>query len=100
MARAEAFASRHAPWPALLDGFAIGAGFAAVLLLLGIARETLGAGTLFAGAGALLGLPWLEVSFAAHWRGLLLAGLPPGAFLLLALLLALQQRLRRGRDSR
>jgi electron transport complex protein RnfE len=99
MGRAEAFASRRAPPAALLDGLAIGVGFLAVLLLLGAARELIGQGSLFAGAGALLGLPQLEISFAAHYRGLLLAILPPGAFVLLALLIALKNRLARPRPA-
>lgn len=92
MGRAEAYASRHAPGRAMLDGAAVGAGFLAVLLVLGALRELIGAGTLFAGAGPLLGLPWLEFSVAPHYRGLLLALLPPGAFVLLALLIAARNR--------
>ena len=94
MARAEAFAARQRPLAALLDGLAVGTGFLAVLLVLGLLREGLGAGTLFAGAGILLGLPSLEVSFAAQYRGFLLAALPPGAFMLLAVLIAARNRLQ------
>lgn len=94
MARAEAFAARQRPIAALLDGLAVGTGFLAVLLVLGVLRESLGAGTLFAGAGALLGLPALEVSFGTQYRGFLLAALPPGAFVLLALLIAARNRLQ------
>lgn len=90
MARAEAFASRHDPLRALLDGAAIGFGFLWVLLLLGASRELLGSGRLFAGAGELLHLPWLELSLPGY-RGLLVWVLPPGAFLVLALLIALKQ---------
>lgn len=96
MARAEAFASRNDPLRAALDGMAVGTGFLAVLLLLGGVRELLGQGSLFAGAGALLGLPAIELH-SEGYRGLLLALLPPGAFILLALLIALQQMLRRPR---
>jgi electron transport complex protein RnfE len=97
MARAEAFAARHSPARALLDGLAVGAGFLGVLLLLGMLREALSTGALFAGAGALLGLPGLEISPGGERQGLLIAALPPGAFALLALLVALQNRLRRPR---
>lgn len=92
LARAEAFARRHRPALAALDGLSMGAGFLAALLLLGGLREALGQGTLFAGAGALLGLPWLEWGQTGR-HGLLLALLPPGGFLLLALLVAAQRRL-------
>jgi electron transport complex protein RnfE len=93
MARAEAFASRNSPGRALLDGLAVGIGFLAVLLLLGAAREAIGAGSLFGGAGALLGWPALELHFGAAYRGFLLAILPPGAFILLALLIAARNRI-------
>jgi electron transport complex protein RnfE len=96
MGRAEAFASRNSPGRAALDGFAIGLGFAWVLLLIGAVREMVGEGSLFAGAGRLLGLPGLELA-ADGYPGFLLAVLPIGAFLVLAGLIALRQgwRLRR-----
>lgn len=92
LGRAEAFASRHDPLRAALDGFAIGTGFLLVLLALGGLREAIGQGTLFAGAGALLGLPMLEWTLLPGYRGFLLASLPVGAFFLLALLIAARQR--------
>jgi Na+-translocating ferredoxin:NAD+ oxidoreductase subunit E len=98
MGRAEAFASRHDPARAALDGFATGLGFLWVLLAIGAVRESVGEGTLFAGAGTLLRLPGLEL----HWRaypGFLLAVLPIGAFLVLATLVALRQHLRARRGD-
>jgi electron transport complex protein RnfE len=61
LARAESFAARQGPWAAFNDGLAHGTGFAAVLVVLGTARE--------------------------H-AGLAIALLPPGAFFGLALLVA------------
>ncbi len=90
MGRAEAFASRHDPARAALDGFAVGTGFLLVLLALGVIREAIGQGTLFAGAGALLHLPAIELALEGY-RGLLLAILPPGAFFVLAGLIAARQ---------
>ena len=90
MGRAEAFASRNSPGRAALDGFAIGLGFLWVLLAIGALRELIGEGSLFAGAGALLGLPWMELA-APGYPGFLLAVLPIGAFLVLAALIALRQ---------
>ena len=94
MGRAEAFASRHDPARAALDGFATGLGFLLVLLALGALREVVGAGTLFSGSGRLLGWEWLEWTLLEGYRGFLLAILPPGAFVGLALLIALRNRLQ------
>jgi electron transport complex protein RnfE len=90
MGRAEAFASRQPVPAAALDGLAMGAGFGAVLLVLGGCRELIGHGTLFAGAAAMLG-PWaavLETTVIDGYRGFLPALLPPGAFIVLACLIA------------
>lgn len=97
MGRAEAFASRNDPLRAALDGFAVGLGFLWVLLLIGAVRELVGKGTLFAGAGERLHLPGLELAWPSY-PGFLLAVLPVGAFLVLAVLVALRQgwRARRG----
>jgi electron transport complex protein RnfE len=94
MGRAEAFASRNSLSRSALDGAAAGTGFLAVLLLLGGLRELIGHGTLFAGAGALLGLPAMEWTLVSGYRGFLLAILPPGAFVLLALLVAVRNHLK------
>lgn len=93
MGRAEAFASRHDPARAALDGFATGLGFLWVLLLIGAVREGVGQGSLFVGAGALLGLPALELH-ANGYPGFVLAALPLGAFATLAALVALRQAWR------
>jgi electron transport complex protein RnfE len=102
LARAEAFASRQPVAASLTDALAQGTGFAAVLLVLGAGREVIGQGTLLDGAETLFG------TGAADWtlrllpfdQGLLLAVLPPGAFIGLGLLVALHQKLiRRSRSS-
>jgi len=95
LARAEAFASRNPPGPALIDGLAQGLGFALVLIALGSMRELLGQGTLLADAELLLG-DWaalLSIQLLPQGWGLLLAILPPGAFILLGLMVALRQGL-------
>ncbi len=88
--RAEAFASKNPVHLAALDGLAQGAGFAACLIVLGAMREALGMGTLLADAHLLFGpaaASW-EIVLVEDFRGLLLAILPPGAFLGLGLLIA------------
>lgn len=104
--RAEAFASKNPVRQALIDGFAMGLGFMAVLVLLGCVRELIGYGTLFRGADSLFGpaAAGLTVTVFEDYRGFLLAILPPGAFVGLALLIALKNKLdsvaRRVRESR
>ena len=94
--RAEAFASRNSPLPSLVDGFATGLGFCITLVLLGALRELIGQGTLLAGAEMLLG-EWgqhLTLTIVPDHPGFLLAILPPGAFLSLALLIAARNALQ------
>ena len=92
LGRAEAFASKQPPLPAAFDGLMMGLGFGAVLLVLGAIREIIGSGTLFANMDLLFG------PMAANW-GLQLFGdnysflviiLPPGAFLVTGLLIAVK----------
>jgi electron transport complex protein RnfE len=88
--RAEAFASKHSPQEALLDGLMMGLGFAAVLVLLGGVREVLGQGTLFDGAHLLFG-DWatsLKIEIVQFEQQFLLAILPPGAFIGMGFIIA------------
>ena len=91
VARAEAVASRTPLLPATLDGLFMGGGFCCVLLAVGAIRELLGRGTLFADWQLLAG--GTTAATAAESGGLLLAVLPPGAFLTLALLIAAKNAL-------
>ncbi len=89
LARAESFASKNTVFASTIDGLATGIGFAVVLVVLGAARELIGQGTLFADAHLLFAnlssAPLLN--FGEQYRGLLIAILPPGAFILFGLLL-------------
>lgn len=100
--RAEAFASKHNVWQSALDGFMMGLGFTAVLVLLGGMRELIGRGTLFAEAEFLFGpiaSNW-TLTFATDYPGFLLAVLPPGAFIGLGLLIALKNWIDNGVKAR
>lgn len=90
LGRAEAYASRNPPLLALYDGLMMGLGFTLALVILGMVREILGAGTLFAQAPLLLGegFAWLEAKIIPDYRGFLLMALPPGGFLMLGFILA------------
>lgn len=90
--RAEAFASKHDPIRAALDGLAIGLGFTLALVLLGGLREIIGQGTLLSQAHLMFGEAargW-TLHLVDNYRGMLLAILPPGAFLGLGCLIALK----------
>jgi electron transport complex protein RnfE len=96
LARAEAFASRQPVGSALLDGFAMGGGFLVVLVALGSVREVLGRGSLGGDLHVLLGsgASTSGLHLFSEQHGLLLALLPPGAFILLGLGLAGRQARR------
>jgi electron transport complex protein RnfE len=90
LGRAESFASRNGIRPSVVDGLMMGAGFTLALVILGAAREVIGAGTLFANAALLLGdgFHFLEMTVIPDYKGFLLVSLPPGGFLVLGFLLA------------
>ena len=82
LGRADAFARKNAVPVALYDGFIMGVGFGAVLVLLGAIRELLGTGALFADMQLLFGpsaAAWRWQVFAVDYP-FLVAILPPGAF--------------------
>lgn len=87
LGRAEAFAGKNPVLPSLLDGCGMGLGFTFALFVLGSVRELLG-------TGAFLGFNL----FGAAYHSFLLLILPPGAFIALAILLALMNRIEAGRN--
>ena len=88
--RAEAFASKNSLFRSLVDGLSIGIGFTLVLLTLGGLRELIGQGTLFDQAHLMFGeaARGLTLKLGDDFHGMLVAILPPGAFLGLGLLIA------------
>lgn len=102
LGRAEAYASRHPVSLALVDALAMGLGFTFALVVLGGVREILGSGTLFAGAHLLLGeqFRFLELTLIPGYKGFLMMILPPGGFLALGFLIALQRQIEGWRSQR
>ena len=80
LGRAEAFASRNKPLPSLFDGvgMGLGLGFTAALVVIGLVREFLGAGTAF---GLQILSPEVFTPLGIFVRA-------PGAFLVLAIVVA------------
>lgn len=84
LGRAEAFASKNKLWQSILDGIGMGIGFTIGLTSLGIVREILGNGSVF-------NYPLVGEDATP----MLLFIMPPGAFLALAGLIVLFNKLRR-----
>lgn len=78
LGRAEAFASKNNVLDSALDGLGIGLGFTLSLTILGAVRELLGSGSIFG-----MKLPFVEGD------GILLFVLAPGAFIALAYLMVI-----------
>lgn len=95
--RSEAYAAKNPPIHAGLDSLMMGIGFMLVLMVLGGLRELVGNGTLFSEAHLMFGeaARSLTLSFGYDFKGLLLAALPPGAFIGLGFLVALKNWLDR-----
>ncbi len=86
--RAEAFASKNNPLRSMLDGLSIGVGFTLVLFTLGGLRELVGQGTLFDQAYLMFGEAARGLTLKIEdFPGMLIAILPPGAFIGLGLLI-------------
>jgi len=102
LGRAEAFASKNSVWPSVLDGFMMSLGFMAVLIVLGAIREFLGTGALFADMNLLFGEAariW-KITLLNIESGMLVAILPPGAFMVTGLLIAMKNIIDKQIDDR
>jgi len=86
LGRAEAYASRNPLLPSVVDGVGMGLGFTLALFVLGAVRELFGVGSLFGVA-----------VFGAGYQPLILLILPPGAFIVMGLLLAGMNRIEESR---
>lgn len=88
LARIEAFAAKNPPLQAASDGAMMGVGMLWTLALIGALRELIGSGTLFSGIDLVIpGAQALHL-LPADYPGLLLAVLPPGAFIVLGGIIA------------
>lgn len=90
--RAEAFASKNSIKHSAFDGLMMGIGFSIVLIVLGASREILAQGTLFDGIETMLG-DWAKIFTITLYQAdtsFLLAALPPGAFIIMGLIIAIK----------
>jgi electron transport complex protein RnfE len=89
LGRAESYASKNSVILSIFDGFGMGLGFTVALLAIGAVREIIGAGKLF-------GAQILPVASAGHagYVPVTIFILAPGAFIVLAFLTALQNKVK------
>lgn len=83
LGRAESYASKNPPLASFFDGLGMGLGFTAALTIIGLVREFLGAGELF-------GLKVMPEAF----EPISIMIMAPGAFFVLAVLTALQNKFK------
>ena len=81
LGRAEAYAYKNPVLPSLFDGIGMGLGFTIALTCMGFFRELIGAGTVFSGTSFAYSLPKI-------YEPISIFVLAPGAFLVLALIIA------------
>lgn len=87
LGRAEGFATSNKMFPSLLDGLGNGMGYGIILILVSMGRE-------FFGNGSLFGLELIPQSFyEMGYQNMGLMILPPGAFLILGLIIWVQRTL-------
>ena len=84
LGRAEAYASKNGPVSSLFDGIGMGLGFTVGLTSIGIDRELIGSGKIF--------------GMTVFNGGATIFILAPGAFFVLAMLVALQNRVKMKKD--
>lgn len=88
LGRAEAYASKNPVIPSFFDGLGMGLGFTVALTILGSVREIIGAGSIF-------GYQFMPDGGVATVEPIGIFVLAPGAFFVLASLVAIQNRIRR-----
>lgn len=100
LGRVEAFASRQSVGRALADAAGTAAGFTLALVALGGTRELIATGGLFAKLETLFGPDAGAWHLSLIDGGLVIAALPPGAFIIAGLLIAAGQAIHRLKTNR
>ena len=101
LGRAESYASKNPVLPSIFDGLGMGLGFTVGLVAIGLVREILGAGAVF----GVQVLPLADsATGTAGYTPITIFILAPGAFLVLAFLAAIQNKVKinltkKGKDA-
>ena len=96
LGRAEAYASKNAVLPSAMDGLGMGLGFTFALVLMGIVRELLGAGTFAAG---IIGDKGIQIPGLVDNPATMMI-LPAGGFLVMGFILAAIQKIMSGKEGK
>ena len=96
LGRAEAYASKIAVLPSAMDGLGMGLGFTFALVLMGIVRELLGAGTIAAG---IIGDKGIQIPGLVDNPATMMI-LPAGGFLVMGFILAAIQKIMSGKEGK
>ena len=96
LGRAEAYASKNAVLPSAMDGLGMGLGFTFALVLMGIVRELLGAGTIAAG---IIGDKGIQIPGLVDNPATMMI-LPAGGFLVMGFILAAIQKIMSGKEGK
>ena len=96
LGRAEAYASKNAVLPSAMDGLGMGLGFTFTLVLMGIVRELLGAGTIAAG---IIGDKGIQIPGLVDNPATMMI-LPAGGFLVMGFILAAIQKIMSGKEGK
>ena len=96
LGRAEAYASKNAVLPSAMDGLGMGLGFTFALVLMGIVRELLGAGTIAAG---IIGDKGIQIPGLVDYPATMMI-LPAGGFLVMGFILAAIQKIMSGKEGK
>ncbi len=98
LGRAESYASKNPVLPSIFDGIGMGLGFTVALTCIGAVREILGAGQIF--GYQLLPLADETAKITTGFTPITIFVLAPGAFFVLAMLIAIQNAFRESRRKK
>ena len=84
LGRAESYASKNSVLPSAFDGLGMGLGFTCAITILGAIRELLGSGTIFS-----------TIDITGFYTPASIFVLAPGAFFVLAMCIAIMNRIKR-----
>ena len=98
LGRAESYASKNPVLPSIFDGIGMGLGFTVALTCIGAVREILGGGQIF--GYQLLPLADETAKITTGFTPITIFVLAPGAFFVLAMLIAIQNAFRESRRKK